>query len=32
MHLNADFSERVVVRPADYNWVDSPMWMGLATP
>ena len=25
MHLNADFSERVVVRPEDYNWVDSPM-------
>jgi anti-sigma factor ChrR (cupin superfamily) len=25
MHLNADFSQRVVVRPADYSWVDSPM-------
>jgi anti-sigma factor ChrR (cupin superfamily) len=25
MHLNADFSQRVVVRPADYGWVDSPM-------
>lgn len=25
MHLNADFSERVVVRPEDYSWVDSPM-------
>ena len=24
MHLNADFSERVVVRPDDYNWVNSP--------
>lgn len=23
--LNADFSERVVVRPADYSWVQSPM-------
>ena len=25
MRLNADFSERVVVRPEDYTWVDSPM-------
>ena len=25
MHLNADFSERVVIRPADYQWVASPM-------
>jgi len=25
MHLNADFSERVVIRPDDYEWVDSPM-------
>lgn len=25
MQLNADFSERVVVRPEDYSWVDSPM-------
>ncbi len=25
MRLNADFSERVVVRPDDYDWVDSPM-------
>lgn len=25
MRLNADFSERVVVRPEDYQWVDSPM-------
>ncbi|WP_425093071.1 cupin domain-containing protein [Tropicimonas sp. S265A] len=24
MKLNADFSERVVIRPGDYNWVDSP--------
>lgn len=24
MRLNADFSERVVVRPDDYQWVDSP--------
>ncbi|MDZ7768835.1 MAG: cupin domain-containing protein [Woeseiaceae bacterium] len=24
MRLNADFSERVVVRPDDYRWVDSP--------
>lgn len=23
--LNADFNERVVVRPVDYQWVDSPM-------
>ena len=23
--LNADFSERVVIRPEDYQWVDSPM-------
>ena len=23
--LNADFAERVVVRPEDYEWVDSPM-------
>ena len=25
MRLNADFSEPVVVRPDDYQWVDSPM-------
>jgi anti-sigma factor ChrR (cupin superfamily) len=25
MRLNADFSERVVIRPDDYEWVDSPM-------
>lgn len=25
MRLNADFNERVVVRPEDYRWVDSPM-------
>ena len=25
IHLNSDFSQRVVVRPDDYNWVDSPM-------
>lgn len=25
MHLNADFSQRVVIRPDDYRWVDSPM-------
>ncbi len=25
MRLNADFSERVVIRPEDYRWVDSPM-------
>ncbi len=25
MRLNADFSERVVIRPEDYDWVDSPM-------
>ena len=25
MHVNADFSRRVVVRPDDYEWVDSPM-------
>jgi anti-sigma factor ChrR (cupin superfamily) len=25
MRLNADFAERVVVRPGDYRWVDSPM-------
>lgn len=24
MRLNADFSERVVIRPEDYNWVKSP--------
>ncbi|MCH9006062.1 MAG: cupin domain-containing protein [Proteobacteria bacterium] len=24
MRLNADFSERAVVRPGDYRWVDSP--------
>lgn len=24
MHLNADFSQRVVIRPEDYNWVKSP--------
>jgi anti-sigma factor ChrR (cupin superfamily) len=25
MRINADFSERVVIRPEDYHWVDSPM-------
>ncbi|WP_210401666.1 cupin domain-containing protein [Lacimicrobium sp. SS2-24] len=25
MHLNADFQQRVVIRPQDYHWVDSPM-------
>lgn len=25
MRINADFSQRVVIRPEDYNWVDSPM-------
>ena len=25
MRLNADFSERVVIRPTDYQWVASPM-------
>ena len=25
MRLNADFSKRVVIRPADYDWVGSPM-------
>lgn len=25
MRLNADFCERVVIRPGDYDWVDSPM-------
>ncbi len=25
MRLNADFAQRVVVRPEDYEWVDSPM-------
>lgn len=25
MRINADFSERVVIRPDDYHWVDSPM-------
>jgi len=25
MRLNADFAKRVVVRPCDYQWVDSPM-------
>ena len=25
MRINADFSERVVIRPEDYRWVDSPM-------
>ena len=25
MRINADFSQRVVVRPDDYEWVDSPM-------
>ena len=25
MRLNADFAERVVIRPDDYRWVDSPM-------
>ena len=25
MQINADFSKRVVIRPEDYHWVDSPM-------
>jgi anti-sigma factor ChrR (cupin superfamily) len=25
MRINADFSQRVVIRPRDYRWVDSPM-------
>jgi anti-sigma factor ChrR (cupin superfamily) len=25
VRLNADFSQRVVIRPEDYEWVDSPM-------
>ena len=25
MRINADFTRRVVVRPSDYRWVDSPM-------
>jgi anti-sigma factor ChrR (cupin superfamily) len=25
MRLNADFSERIVIRPSDFDWVDSPM-------
>lgn len=25
MRINADFSKRVVIRPSDYQWVDSPM-------
>jgi anti-sigma factor ChrR (cupin superfamily) len=25
MHINADFSKRVAIRPEDYQWVDSPM-------
>lgn len=25
MRINANFSERVVIRPEDYQWVDSPM-------
>ncbi len=25
MHLNSDFSQKVVIRPEDYRWVDSPM-------
>jgi anti-sigma factor ChrR (cupin superfamily) len=25
VRLNADFNERVVIRPEDYKWVDSPM-------
>lgn len=25
MHVNADFSKRVVIRPDDYRWVPSPM-------
>jgi anti-sigma factor ChrR (cupin superfamily) len=25
VRLNADFNERVVIRPEDYRWVDSPM-------
>ena len=24
MHLNADFTQRVVIRPADYSWTSSP--------
>lgn len=25
MHINSDFAQRVVIRPQDYHWVDSPM-------
>ena len=25
MHINSDFSQRVVIHPEDYQWVDSPM-------
>ncbi|MEE8305835.1 MAG: cupin domain-containing protein, partial [Gammaproteobacteria bacterium] len=25
VRINADFSKRVVVRPSDYDWVNSPM-------
>ena len=25
MHIHSDFSKRVVIRPQDYHWVDSPM-------
>ena len=25
MRLNADFEERVVIRPDDYQWIDSPV-------
>jgi len=25
MRINSDFSQRVVIRPEDYHWVDSPM-------
>lgn len=25
VHINADFSERAVTRPDDYQWVNSPM-------
>ncbi|MGF1719004.1 cupin domain-containing protein [Vibrio kyushuensis] len=24
-HINADFTQRIVIRPEDYQWVDSPM-------
>ena len=25
VRINSDFSQRVVIRPEDYRWVDSPM-------